>query len=73
VVIENLARIEKYAPRQKQKRVSKLDPFKGEIVRLPHLYPYSAEQSFQRILEAGFEGPRTMVKDFVAEIRPART
>lgn len=70
--VSKYLQMDKYTPRQKQKRVSKLDPFKGEIVRLLHLYPYSAEQIFQRMLEAGFEGRRTIVKDFVAEIRPAR-
>ena len=35
---------------------SKLDAFKGQIVRWPGTHPYSAQQIFQRLAEAGFEG-----------------
>jgi transposase len=52
-------------------RASKLDPFKGEIIRLLERHPYSAQQIFQQIQESGFEGRYTIVKSFVRQVRPA--
>ena len=49
---------------------SKLDPFKGQIVRWPGTHPYSAQQILQRLRELGFDGGRSIVKDYVARIRP---
>jgi len=37
-------------------RASKLDAFKGQIVRWLDAHPYSAQQIFQRLGEAGYEG-----------------
>ena len=33
-------------------------------------HPYSAQQIFQRLHEAGFDGGRTIVKDYGQRIRP---
>lgn len=52
------------------KRDSKLDPFKGQIVRLLERHPYSARQIFQQIQEAGYGGQYTIVKAFVRQVRP---
>jgi transposase len=52
------------------RRASKLDPFKGQIVRWLDTHPYSAQQILQRLRELGFEGGRSIVKDYVARIRP---
>jgi transposase len=52
------------------KRDSKLDPFKGQIVRLLERHPYSARQIFQQIKEAGYGGQYTIVKAFVRQVRP---
>lgn len=51
-------------------RESKLDTFKGEIVRLLERHDYSAQQIFQKIKESGYGGRYTLVKDFVREVRP---
>jgi len=51
-------------------RASKLDAFKGQIVRWLDTHPYSAQQILQRLRELGFEGGATIVKDYVARIRP---
>lgn len=32
--------------------------------------PYSAQQIYQRLCEAGYQGGRTVVKDYVQRIRP---
>ena len=53
-------------------RGSKLDPFKGQIVRWLDSHPYSAQQILQRLREAGFDGGPTIVKAYVARIRPPR-
>ena len=51
-------------------RVGKLDAFKGHIVRWLDAHPYSAQQIYQRLCEMGFDGGRTIVKDYVQRIRP---
>jgi transposase len=53
-------------------RGSKLDPFKGQIVRWLDSHPYSAQQILQRLRELGFDGGASIVKDYVARIRPRR-
>ena len=52
------------------RRSSKLDPFKGQILRWLDTHPYSAQQILQRLRELGFDGGRSIVKDYVACIRP---
>ena len=36
-----------YQQRKSSQRASKLDPFKGQIVRMLHTYPYTATQIFR--------------------------
>jgi transposase len=64
------ANAEQFAPRARVLRVGKLDAFKGQIIRWLDTHPYSAQQIFQRLREAGYEGGRTIVKDYVHRIRP---
>ncbi len=64
------ANVEQFAQRKGVVRVSKLDAFKGQIVRWLDTHPYSAQQIYQRLCEAGYEGGRTIVKDYVHRIRP---
>ena len=64
------AEIDQYHPRQGIIRVGKLDAFKGQIVRWLDTHPYSAQQIYQRLREAGYPGGRTIVKDYVQRIRP---
>jgi transposase len=52
------------------RRAGKLDPFKGQIVRWLDTHPYSAQQILQRLRELGFDGGRSIVKAYVAQIRP---
>jgi transposase len=42
------------------------------IVRWLDTHPYSAQQVFQRLREAGFSGGLTVVRDYVRAIRPPR-
>ena len=64
------AAVEQYRPRVSAPRGSKLDPFKGQIVRWLDTHPYSAQQVFQRLGEAGYEGGLTLVNMYVRRIRP---
>src|ERR1035437_9722306 len=64
------ASVEQFAPRAGVVRVGKLDAFKGQIVRWLDTHPYSAQQIYQRLGEAGFAGGITIVKDYVQRIRP---
>lgn len=66
------ASVAQFRPRAGVARVSKLDAFKGQIVRWLDAHPYSAQQIYQRLCEAGYQGGRTIVKDYVQRIRPRR-
>ena len=62
----------RYGARASAPRASRLDPFKDQVVRLLESHPYSAQQIFQRLQEAGYAGGVTIVKDYVAKVRPVR-
>lgn len=62
----------KYEARQIPQRPSKLDAFKGAIVRLLHQHPFTAMQILQRMRELGYKGGYTVLKEFVAKIRPKK-
>jgi transposase len=62
----------RYRPRLTVARPSKLDPYKAQIRQWLEAHPYSAQQVFQRLREAGFEGGPTIVKDYVSVVRPRR-
>ena len=59
-----------YTRRARVQRSSKLDPFKGRIVGWLDAHPLTAQQVFQRLCEAGYEGGISIVKDYVRTIRP---
>ena len=54
-------------------RPSKLDPFKPTIMQMLETHPYTAKQVLQRIQEENYTGGYTIVKDYVARIRPKRS
>lgn len=54
-----------YRARHSAPRTSRLDPFKAQVLRLLETHPYSAQQIFQRLREASFDGSLTIVKDYV--------
>ena len=64
------AAVEQFRARAGVPRVGKLDAFKGQVVRWLDAHPYSAQQIFQRLREAGYDGGITIVKDYVHRIRP---
>ena len=51
-------------------RSSKLDPYKKQILTWLDEHPFSATQIHQKLREAGYEGGITIVKDYVARVRP---
>lgn len=63
---------EKYQPRQSPKRPSKLDTYRQEIVRLLQAHPFSARQILRRIKENGYKGGYSILKEFVASVRPPK-
>jgi transposase len=70
--VANWVRVAQYRPRRSRPRASRLDPFKGQVLRLLETHPYSAQQIFQRLVEAGFAGGLTIVKNYVRKVRPPR-
>ncbi len=63
---------DRYQPRQTPPRPSKLDPYKAQIRAWLEAHPLSAQQVFQRLVELGFEGGTTIVRDYVHQVRPRR-
>src|SRR5215475_7318701 len=61
-----------FRPRKLRPSMSKLDPFKSDIVRLLARHPYSAAPVFQRLREHGFDGSYELVKAYVRTVRPRR-
>jgi len=68
--VRKWARRESFQKASYPKRQSKLDSFKGEIVRLLERHDYSARQIFQQIKERGYNGRYTIIKEFVRQVRP---
>lgn len=64
---------ERFEPRSAPERSSKLDAFRGQIVRWLEQHPYSARQIWQRLLPLGFEGQYTIVSDLVRRLRPTQS
>lgn len=64
------ARKESFQKAPRAQRPSKLDPFKGEIIRLLERHDYSAQQIFQQIKERGYDGGYSIVKALVHQVRP---
>ncbi len=56
--------------KEREKKGSKLDPFKDHIVNKLKEGPFTASRIFKEIQDMGFAGKYTIVKDFVREIRP---
>jgi transposase len=66
------SRIDQYCRPPQPKRGSRLDSYKGQIVRWLDTHRYSAQHIFQRAREAGFADGLTIVKNCVRQIRPPR-
>ena len=70
--VRKWARRESYQRAPLPKRRSKLDPFKGDIIRLLEQHDYSAQQVFQQLKELGYQGRTSILRAFVSEVRPKR-
>ena len=62
----------RFRPRRSAPRKSKLDDFKGQIVRQLQSHPYTSAQIFQQLRQAGYTGGISIVKQYVSEVRPPR-
>ena len=68
--VRKWARRESFKRSPLPQRPSKLDPVKGEIIRLLEQHDYSAQQIFQRVKESGYQGRYTILRAFVRLVRP---
>ena len=60
-------------PTRRPHRGSKLDPYKEQIVRwVREDYLLNVETMVERLRTQGYQGGKTIVKDFVLPLRPAR-
>jgi transposase len=57
-------------PQKRPGRKSKLDLFKPYILEKLNEGPYTAARLYREIKEMGFDGGKTIVKDFIKEVRP---
>lgn len=61
-----------YQPRKVPARSSKLDPYKPEIVRWLDGHAYTGVQILHRLREAGYEGGKSVLNEYIAKVRPRR-
>ena len=61
-----------FQPRKSVQRATLLDAFKDTVVQMIESHPYTAQQIYQQLREAGFVGGYTAVKEFVRKVRPKR-
>ena len=61
---------EKEDRRVGQKRSSKLDPYQEEIKEMLNSGIYNAETIYERLLEKGYDGKKTILKDYLKPLRP---
>ncbi len=61
-----------YQPRARAQRPSKLDPYKGMIVRWLATFAFSAQQLLQRLRDNGYTGGYSILKEYVRTVRPPR-
>jgi transposase len=59
-------------PQKRSGRKSKLDPFKPYILEKLEEGPYTAARLYREIKDMGFDGGKTIVKDFVQKVRPEK-
>ena len=64
---------ESYRPRRAAIRTSKLDPYKPMIRRMLEAHPYSAEQILRAIRKEGYPGGSSILRAYVARVRPPKT
>ncbi len=57
-------------PQKRPTRSSKLDPYKPYILEKLNEGPYTSARLFREIQEMGYDGGKTIVKDFVRKVRP---
>lgn len=62
-----------YAGKTRKKRASKLDPYQPDIAYLLEQYPgLSSQRIFEELVKLGYPGGRTILKDYLHELRPPR-
>jgi transposase len=61
-----------YRQRRTERKPSKLDPYKPRIVQWLESYQYTGVQILRRLREAGYDGGRTILQDYIAKIRPRK-
>lgn len=55
---------------ERQRKASKLDPYKPYILEKLNSGPYTASRLYREIKDKGFNGGCTIVKDYVRDVRP---
>ena len=61
-----------YRQRKSAPRTSKLDAYKPHIARWLETHPYSSVQILQRLRELGYQGGISILKEYVARVRPRK-
>jgi len=58
------------SPKKRSKKPSKLDDYKEYIINRLNAYPLTATRLYHEIVDLGFTGKYTIVREFVREIKP---
>jgi len=64
--------MEKYAKKKMATRPSKLDAYKERIRKYLNTHEYSAAQIFRMIKEDGYDGGGSILREYVANVRPQK-
>jgi transposase len=70
--VEKWLLLPRFAQQHRSGRKSKIDPFKAQVVQWLESHPYTAVQIMQRLVEQGYDGGYSIVKDYVRKIRPKK-
>ncbi len=62
----------RHSPPERRVRHLKIDPYKKQIKQLLERHEYTAVQVFQMIKAEGYSGCESMLRDYVAMVRPRR-
>jgi transposase len=64
---------DRFTPRKPAIRASKLDPYKPMIQRMLERHPHTAEQILRAIRKEGYPGGHSILREYVARVRPRPT
>lgn len=72
ITVRKWLAMDKFVARKAVKRSSIIDPWKESILEMLKTHDYSASQVFRILREDGYPGCESLIRDYVAMVRPAK-